>query len=547
MRRSFRQLEKYRNAKLSAEKARVRPADARLKVCLVFPNSYHVGMSNLAVHCLYAVINSRKDACCERSFFEEPLTGYSLETASSLADFDVLAFSVSFELDYPKILKILNAARIPLRSNQRSADHPLIIAGGPCVFSNPEPIADFFDLLAVGEGEEMIGDILDLYSRTGRRSRSRDELLRQLSEVPGIYVPSFYQPVYDAGGFLKKMNRNEGPALPVSARVVEDLDRHPCASVILTPNTEFANMFLIELGRGCRRGCKFCSACYTYFRRNRSADSIIQQIEEAQTLTDRVGLVTSDLSDYPHRERLLHYLMKKQLAFSVSSIRADAITEDILAGMRRSRQRTLTVAPEVASEKLMSITGKRISSDVLLGAVQRALQQGILSFKLYFMIGFPEEDEDDIHAIIELASRVLKAMQESAKETHKIGKLTISINPFIPKPFTPMEAEPFLNEAPLMRRIRLLRIGIGRLGNTSLLVESPRTARLQCAFARGDRRVGALIESAAGDRSVAQLSRDYGKIIEEFAGAQPEDAMCPWHVIAPPSTQKKPARKVSIE
>jgi radical SAM superfamily enzyme YgiQ (UPF0313 family) len=545
MKKSFRQIEKYRKAKLSAERTKIIIKDAPLRACLVFPSTYRVGMSNLAVHSLYGLMNSRKDTCCERSFSDEPLTGYSLESGSPLAGFDIIAFSVSFELDYPKILHILHAAGIPLHTSERNESHPLIIAGGPCIFSNPEPIADFVDAFAVGEGEELMHDILDCYAVFNPRTRSRADLLDALSQIPGIYIPSFYVPVYDGGGALTGMGAKGGPKLPVTARVVPELDRYPCASVILTPNTEFANMFLIELGRGCRRGCKFCSACSIYYRRNRSVDAIIRTLEEAgEETAQRVGFVTSDFSDYPHREKLLDFLMNKKKAFSVSSIRADAITDDILEGIRQSSQRTLTLAPEVASEKLRSLTGKRISVDVLLGVVERALQREIYNFRLYFMIGFPQEDDEDVQAIGHLAAQVQKQMRSAAKKTHKIGKLTLSVNPFVPKPFTPMEAEPFADHAVLARRIRALKSRVARIGNTSLLVESPRAARLQSTFARGDRRAAHIVESAARGASITQIMREYRKEIEKFAGRQPEKAgMRPWHVISPPSAQRRKREK----
>lgn len=542
MKKSFRQREAYRRAKLSTEQTRIRIKEAPLRVCLVFPNTYHVGMSNLAVHCLYALLNSRGDCTCERSFCEEPLSGYSLETGTQLSSFDIVAFTVSFELDCPKILRVLQAARLPLRSAERTERQPLIIAGGPCMFSNPEPIAEFVDAVAVGEGEELFGDILEACSENRRRGRDRLSLLHSLSHIPGVYVPSFYAPVYDTDERLVAMNRRAGPPLPVPGRIVSDLDRHPCGTAVLTPNTEFANMFLVELGRGCRRGCRFCSACHTYSRRNRSLETVMRQIEDAGEAGDRVGLVTSDFSDYPQREGLLKFLLKEQKAFSVSSIRADAITDDVLAGMRETSQKTLTVAPEVASEKLMSLTGKRITSDVLLEVTERALRQGIRSFRLYFMVGFPHEDDEDVFEIVRLVAQVNGLMQAAAKRTRKIGKLTISVNPFVPKPFTPMESEPFADQKTLSRRIRILRGGIAHLGNTVLISESSRMARLQCAIARGDRQAGALVEAVAVAQSVTQAMRRHARRIERYTGPQPP-TLRPWHVIEPPSRQNRTKMK----
>jgi radical SAM superfamily enzyme YgiQ (UPF0313 family) len=302
----------------------------------------------------------------------------------------------------------------------------------------------------------------------------------------------------------------------------------------------------LELGRGCRRGCKFCSACHTYFRRNRSLEALIEQIEQAGNMSARVGLVTSDLSDYPQAQELLEYLMKKKRLFSVSSVRADALTDDILAGMRETLQKTLTLAPEVASEKLMSLTGKRISPEILLGVIERALLRGIINFRLYFMIGFPDEDDEDAHAIVGLVSAVHQLMLVAAKRTRRIGKLTISVNPFIPKPFTPLEAEPFAGQAVLARRIRILRSGLARMGNTAFMAESPRMAELQCALSRGDRRAAPLLASAAGGKPLAEIMREHRQAVRQYVGRLPKDGARPWSVIRPPSAQKRKTNKEGL-
>lgn len=537
-------MENYRRAKLSLERGKTYVKDAPIRVCLVFPNTYSVGMSNLAVHTLYKILNSRSDCVCERSFCEEPLLGHSLETGSPLETFHIVAFSISFELDYPNVLRALRAARIPLTNADRDESYPFVIAGGPCIFSNPEPLADCIDLCAVGEGEELIGEILNVFSKTRMRGVTRVSTLRALSELGGAYVPSLHEPIYSDDGALMGMDSKNGGTLPISARVIANLDDFPCSSVIVTPEAEFSDMFLVELGRGCRRGCKFCSACYTYLRRNRSLESLTTQILAAEDLAKRVGLVTSDLADYPERRELLGFLLNKGAGFSVSSVRADAITEDLLAGMRAAGQRTLTLAPEVASEKLAALTGKRITSEALLKAVDMALEQGIVNFRLYFMIGFPGETHDDVKAIVNLVSHVHDRMQNAAKGLRKIGKLTISVNPFIPKPFTPLQHAPFADMAALSERINILRHGLARIGNTSLTVESPRLARLQCAFARGDRRAFRLAEMVAEGRTAADSMRSFGDTIERYLCAQPEDVgMRPWDIVQPPAYKKRNMRK----
>lgn len=547
MKKNISQLDSYRRSRLSAERGISPKKSAPLRVCLVFPNTYHVGMSNLAVHMLYSILNQRGDCLCERSFCEEPLTGKSLESGSGLETFHVIAFSISFELDYPGVLKALLAARIPPRSADRDESHPLVIAGGPCIFSNPEPLADCVDVCVIGEGEEVIGEIMDVFAEAHARRLDRASMLQALSEVPGVYVPRHYAPVYSDDGRLSRMEENGPGALPVAARVVSDLDAHPCCSAIVTPETEFSNMFLVELGRGCRRGCRFCSACHIYLRRERSLESVKKQALAGKALSQRVGLITSDFADYTHREELIDFLLNKGMGFSVSSVRADAITDDLLAGMRASGQRTLTLAPEVASDKLAAYTGKKITSDTLLAAVDMALGRHITNFRLYFMIGFPGEDDADVEAIPELASRVHGAMRGAAKGLGKMGRMTVSVNPFVPKPFTPLESAPFAETAALSRRVNILRDGLGRLGNTRLVAESPRMARLQCALARGDRRALGLIQMLAEGGTAAQAMRAFGEDIERYVCDLSRTAgMRPWHTVEPPAARRKKAEEGNL-
>jgi radical SAM superfamily enzyme YgiQ (UPF0313 family) len=536
MKKGIRQLEGYRREKLDAEKGFISPGQAPLRICLVFPNTYHVGMSNLAVHMLYSILNDRTDCVCERSFCEEPLTGRSLESGSWLDTFHIVAFTISFELDYPNAIKILRRSNIPTRSADRDETHPLVIAGGPCIFSNPEPLADCFDACVIGEGEEAIHEIVGAYARARDRKMKRASLLSAISEIGGSYVPSLFEPIYSDDGRTIGYESAPGDALPIWARVVSILDDHPCHSAIVTPGTEFANMFLVELGRGCRRGCRFCSACHIYLRRERSLESIEHQILRGKSLSDRIGLVTSDLADYRHRSDLIAFLLNNGLGFSVSSVRADAITDDLLTGLMKTGQRTLTLAPEVASRTLARFTGKRISADTFLGSIDTALGHGIINFRLYFMIGFPGERDEDIQAIAGLAKQTHAIMRRAAGKMGKIGKLTVSVNPFVPKPFTPLESTAFAPVKTLSRRIKLLREGLSRIGNTRLIAESPRMARLQCAFSRGDRRAVRLAELLADGQTPAQATRLFGEEIERYTGEQPGDgAMHPWNVIEPPA------------
>lgn len=535
MKKTARELERFRKTALSAERGASLKKSAPIRVCLIFPNTYYAGMSNLAVHTLYSILNSREDCICERSFCEEPLIGRSLETGSRLDSFHILAFTISFELDYPNIPRALSSSKIPIRSADRDESHPLVIAGGPCCFSNPEPIADFIDLFAIGEGEEIIHEIIDAFTKEQNQNAARAAMLDTFADIDGVYVPSLYEPVYSNNGEFSDMKRKGAADLPIRGRIISSLDDHPCHSTVVTPKTEFADMFLVELGRGCRRKCKFCSASHIYLRRDRSLDSIKEQVNSAQGLADRIGLVTSDLADYPDRKKLLTFLLNMGLGFSVSSVRADAITDDLLAGLKASGQKTLTLAPETATKKLAALTGKKISAASLLAAVESALSHEIPNFRLYFMIGLPGEEEKDIEAIIKLATEVHKIMRGKAKSLQKMGKLTISVNPFIPKPFTPLEQAAFADSAILAERVKILKKGMAVLGNTRLLTESPRMARLQCIFARGDRRVARLVEMIAKGRTASQSFRAFGKEAETYLTNRSEDSQAnPWDCIEPP-------------
>ncbi len=529
-----RQSESYRRARLARERGMVLKKSSPTRVCLIFPNTYYVGMSNLAVHILYSILNARNDCVCERSFCEKPLTGLSLETGSPLQDFHIIAFSVSFEPDYMNILSTLIAAKIPPLASDRTDSHPIVVAGGPCIFSNPEPLAECIDLFIIGEGEEAVNEIVDEFVRARNRRYDRTSTLRAFSEIPGTYVPSLYEPVYADDGCLAGMENRGGASLPISARVVSNLDEFPCASAIVTPDTEFAGMVLVELGRGCRRGCKFCSACHTYLPRFRSLPVLKEQILAARHLSTTIGLVTAELADYPQRRKLVDFLVKNDFGFSASSVRADAITEDMIAGLRAAGQRTLTLAPEVATEKLAAFTGKRIAADTLLRAVYLALENHIWNFRLYFMIGFPTEDDADVKAIGELVSRVHMAMRTAAATTRRMGKLTLSVNPFVPKPFTPLESAAFASPRTLSRRMRILRQAIAAIPNTRLKTESPRMAELQCVLARGDRRTLRLVTAIASGESVAHAMRKFDKLSSKFTGALPTNAMHPWNTIRPP-------------
>jgi len=488
---------------LAAEKGTIyKTHGAEVEVALAYPNTYHVGMSNLGVHRIYSILNGRDDTLCERVFLpdEEDIEEYAktrtalftLESKRPVKEFDILAFSVSFEQDYLNILEILRLSGIPVDKRERSEEDPLLVLGGICSFFNPEPLTDFFDLVIIGEGEEVVGEFLDAYKEN--RSKGRRELLRSFCSVPGAYVPEFYDALYNEDKTIKSRKSSEAAAPDrIKKRTFNTMNRKPAASVILTPDTEFSDMYLSEITRGCGRHCRFCMAGYLYLPpRNLGIDGAKEQAEKADDLCGKIGLVGSALSDYPDINELCAAI---EGGVSVSSLRADSVGEVLIERLARSGHKTISIAPEAGSERLRAAINKGIAEEVILRATDMVFGRGIPNLKLYFIIGLPTETQEDVQAIITLTEKVREIQLKHARPAGRIGRITLSVNSFIPKPFTPFQWEPMERVESLNKKLRFLEKAVRKIGNTNLIHDLPKWGFAQALLSRGDRQVGRLIKA----------------------------------------------------
>jgi radical SAM superfamily enzyme YgiQ (UPF0313 family) len=485
---------------------------ARVSFALVYPNTYAVGMSNLGFQTIYRHLNALPDVVCERVFLPDPedlpeyrRTGtapFSLESKRPLGDFDLVGFSITYEGDYIHTLRLLGMAGIPLRPADRRPQDPIVLMGGVCAFANPEPIAPFMDFVVVGEGEEIVGEIVAAYREASGAvalgARQREDLLGRLVSVPGIYVPQRYAVSYRADGAIAEVRSQGDAPTVVTKRRLKKVDEFRTISLLKTPNAEYGHLALLEVGKGCGRGCRFCLEGQIYRPvRHRSLETLRETIREIKKDSRRVGLVGACVSDYPWIGGLMQVLEEEGLEVSISSIRADSLTEDLVASLRRGGHRTLTVAPEAGTERLRHVIRKDISDAQLYDACDLVRAHGLPNLKCYFMIGLPTETDTDIEAIPDLAARLLERLRVPSGQGEPFGRLTLSISSFVPKPWTPFQWAPFDPVSRLEAKLRLIKTGVRRFANVRVLHENPREAYLQALLARGDRRVADLLEQSA--------------------------------------------------
>jgi radical SAM family uncharacterized protein len=489
---------------LAAERGTiVKPQGAEIEIALAYPNTYHVGMSNLGVHQIYSILNRRPDTVCERVFLpdEEDIEEYgktntrlfSMESKRPVKDFDILAFSVSFEQDYVNVLEMLKLAGIPVQKKERGPDDPLVILGGICSFFNPEPLSDFFDVVIVGEGEEVAEEFVDVFK--ANRNNEHQELLLALSRIPGVYVPEFYEILYGKDGLIRERVKKVSAAPDtIVKRTVASIDAIAAATAILTPDTEFSDMQLSEITRGCGRHCRFCMAGYIYLPpRNLGIEAAKAQAEHADSSCGRIGLVGAAISDYPDIGDLCASI---QGSVSVSSLRADSVSEALIDRLAKSGHKTIAIAPEAGSERLRKVINKGVTEADILRAADLIFGRGIPNLKLYFIIGLPTETQEDMEAIIALAGQVREAQLKHARPLGRIGRITLSVNSFVPKPFTPFQWEPMETVESLKRKIRYLEKAVRKIGNMNMIHDLPKWEYVQALLSRGDRRVGKLIAAA---------------------------------------------------
>jgi radical SAM superfamily enzyme YgiQ (UPF0313 family) len=440
----------------------------RVPIALVYANSYYLGMSNLGVHAVYSLLNSYDNVVCERVFWEGE-GAISLESQRPLADFAAVVFSISYELDYFNVVKILRASGIPLYAKERDESHPLVIAGGPCIMANPMPLSPFFDVLAIGEAEPLVPEILPVIAEDA----SREERLKSLSLLPGVYVPQYYS------------------GKPIARRWAKKLDEFPVGSAVLTPDTELGDLYLIEVERGCNWGCRFClvSQCFAPMRL-RSLPSILAQAEKGLKYRKRLGLVGAAVSSYPQIDELLPRLTEMGAELSLSSLRIAPLSPVVLRELAKGGAKTVTMAPEAGSQHLRDLVKKGITEDDILKAVERVAEAGIRQLKLYFIIGLPSESDEDIEAIIKLAL----SCKETIDKKRSGCRLTLNISPFVPKAGTPFQWLPMAETAVLNQRLARIKHSLMPKG-IKVKGESPAWSQVQGVLARGDKELaGALAD-----------------------------------------------------
>ena len=531
-------------AVLSREVGGVRKAHAgRLRVALAFPNTYFVGMSNLGLQTVYRLFNRIDDVVCERVFLppKQELAGQlasrarliTLESQTPVADFDVLAFSVSFEWDYTNILTMLRLAGLPLRAADRSERHPLVVVGGAVTFVNPEPLAPFADVIAAGEGECLVPGLVAAIGA----SSGRGDLLRRLAQDRGFYVPSFYEPQYREDGTLAALEPREGtgapPVVRKAALKATDLDEPPHTS-IFTPDTEFGSRLLVEVVRGCANLCRFCWAGYNYLPvRAFAADRILALAEAARPYASRVGLVSIALCDHPEIEAILARLVRMGYGISPASLRLDDLTETIVSLLRQSGERTVTIAPETGSDRLRRVINKTVTNEEILDRAELIFASGIENLKLYYMIGLPTESDEDLVAIRDLTLQMRQRMLHHARGRGRIGRIVGSVNPLIPKPATAYQWLPLEDPKITDRKIKRLRELLSGIDNVYFSIKSERHAYYQALLSLGDRRVASAIEIAERNGGNWRAAVDDASVDADryLFRDRSRDAFLPWDII----------------
>ncbi len=521
-----RALETRARQRLAAEIGTIRkPHGTRLRIALAYPNRYYIGMSNVGFQAVYKFWNELPDVVCERVFLPDAeelrehrrtnLPLVTLESQTPVAEFDVLAFSVTFEPDELNLVRMLDLARIPpLARDRREGRYPLVVAGGPITFLNPEPMAPFLDVVAIGEAEALLPLLTDAL----RRRLSRAELLEALDAGEGFYVPSL------ADG-------EPGQRRTVRAKMGKRADLPPPATYVLTSDTEMSGKFLVEVSRGCPSLCSFCWAGYNYLpKRSFEVERILEVARAAREHTSDIGLVSTAVGAHREIVPLLEALKELRFRISVSSLRFEDLRAELLEPLSASGERTLAVAPEVGTDRLRFAIHKRVSNEEILEKTDLILSRGIENLKLYLMVGLPTEGEEDLDGMVDLVERIRALLLEHGRARGRLGRIIPSVNPFIPKPGTPFQWHPMESTSELSRKMKRLERAFARIPNVEAHFKSPRQEKLQALLSVGDRRLApAMIRMARGEADLRRAMKEEGLDLDFYVHRErPRDEVLPW-------------------
>ncbi len=489
--------------------------------CLAYPNQYRTGMANLGFQTVYKIFNAQPSFLCERVFLSDSgndasVPGsagiFSLENQKSITEFDILAFSVSFENDYPNILKIMALAGIPLLAKDRLEKYPLVVGGGIALTLNPEPLADFFDLFILGEAEDILPEFCRRFEDARRLGRDRRTFLKNLQkQVNNIYVPGLYEVQYSAESKIISMKpRNEELPDKIKIKHIKDINTYCTEEVISASQTEMEDMFLLEVNRGCARGCRFCAASFVYRPvRFRDRSEIMASIDSALKIKKKIGLVGTAVSDHPDLINICEYIVEQKAQAGLGSLRIDRINEKIVDLIKANGIETVALAPEAGSQRMRNILSKGITEADVLNATAMLVKKDIPNLRLYFMVGLPGEDEQDINAIIELVGKIQHHIRNCFQGKKKFRRITLSINQFIPKPATPFQWCVLENVNIAEKKIRKIENAFRREKQIKVIHDVPKWNYVQALLSLGDRRISEIL------LTVNRLGENWSQALKE--------------------------------